>query len=999
MKPQNIIIFTWFILTCISGYSQISQPLPTDPGRLINIQKDSGFVVARSDSSMIRGICLSVWEAYVKNNYDVAKNNWDSSLYKSMQATGVNAIRLQCLDPYFNSENVGIDFPLCDFSDSADFSFLSNYMDSIVDMASTYDMNVVINYHDVARFRGAYRDHDALTIQYLKDFWTAVASRYKNRTHVSFELLNEPAGYYPGQWTTITMDSMKFVYDMVRAIAPDAHIHLFGFANLSASWDPTTIYNVIKSFESRHPSAIDWTKSSVSFHPYGLVTVSDILVQTMAEFPIMCSEASYPQWITNSVYQGLDGEEFIVQTMERLGIGWLHHLTEGDNYYIHWPLLLKDANDKGYLWFTPYEPVLQEPFHGIASEINDTIEAEDFDKGLLNDAYYDSISGSGGGGYRVTRADITQCIEGGYKLDLMKSGEWVEYTLNIPETGLYSVILRVASSDENGFLNVTSDSSESTTGNMKVPYTGGPQSWLNLADTISLKSGVQTIKIAVKSGAVSINHFRLVAGHSSEYQLEITATTGGIVDPSGTDAIKAFNEVIITATKEPGYIFSGWSGDVPAGMETENPLILTMNSDKSITANFELAPPSPNQAVFLKSDASTQGNWKGVYGEDGYEIVAESKSYPSYANVSYTDDFEWTWENNSSKPAALEKGASSGRIAACKSSYSSFSIDISFNDDEYRKVALYFYDFEPFGRINGITVKDGLDSTILDSREAASFGNGVYYTWEVKGHIIITISNLGNANCVISGLFFDSYPPEMFTLTTSANEGGIVSPSGSNEYDESTSVEVRANPNTGYSFLNWTGDVPAGHETQNPIIISMDSAISLTANFLINSYSISLSAGNGGEGVSIDPVQETYTHGQQVTITPIDSTGYDFSHWSGDVPSGMEQDNPLILTVESDLNITANFSFVETIPLRKTQGIAVYPNPVNRNEFITIDAGSRTNSKVKVRISDITGAILLQESYPESRQRIPVSRLNGKGIYFITISTNNGKETFRLIVE
>jgi len=367
--------------------------------------------------------------------------------------------------------------------------------------------------------------------------------------------------------------------------------------------------------------------------------------------------------------------------------------------------------------------------------------------------------------------------------------------------------------------------------------------------------------------------------------------------------------------------------------------------------------------------------------------------------VSYTDDFEWTWENNSSKTAALEKGASSGRIAACKSSYSSFTIDISFNDDEYRKVALYFYDFEPFGRINGITVKDGLDSTILDSREAASFGNGVYYTWEVKGHIIITISNLGNANCVISGLFFDSYPPEMFTLTTSANEGGIVSPSGSNEYDESTSVEVRANPNTGYSFLNWTGDVPAGHETQNPIIISMDSAISLTANFLINSYSISLSAGNGGEGVSIDPVQETYTHGQQVTITPIDSTGYDFSHWSGDVPSGMEQDNPLILTVESDLNITANFSFVETIPLRKTQGIAVYPNPVNRNEFITIDAGSRTNSKVKVRISDITGAILLQESYPESRQRISVSRLNGKGIYFITISTNNGKETFRLIVE
>jgi hypothetical protein len=41
-------------------------------------------------------------------------------------------------------------------------------------------------------------------------------------------------------------------------------------------------------------------------------------------------------------------------------------------------------------------------------------------------------------------------------------------------------------------------------------------------------------------------------------------------------------------------------------------------------------------AVFLDTDAATQGNWQSVYGKDGYNIIQDALSYPSYATVSET---------------------------------------------------------------------------------------------------------------------------------------------------------------------------------------------------------------------------------------------------------------------------------------------------------------------------------------------------------------------------
>lgn len=71
-------------------------------------------------------------------------------------------------------------------------------------------------------------------------------------------------------------------------------------------------------------------------------------------------------------------------------------------------------------------------------------------------------------------------------------------------------------------------------------------------------------------------------------------------------------------------------------------------------------------------------------------------------------------------------------------------------------------------------------------------------------------------------------------------------------------------------------------------------------------YTLTISAETGG---TTEPPPGSYTnyYGDQVTITPRPESKYKFSRWTGDVAEGKEFDNPLLVTVTSDLAVTAVF--------------------------------------------------------------------------------------------
>jgi hypothetical protein len=174
-------------------------------------------------------------------------------------------------------------------------------------------------------------------------------------------------------------------------------------------------------------------------------------------------------------------------------------------------------------------------------------------------------------------------------------------------------------------------------------------------------------------------------------------------------------------------------------------------------------PPPPTvvtpaaTASFVKSDTTTEGTWTGTYGADGYSIFNGASSLPSYAQLTTSGAQNWTWQQSTNGDArTLQAASGSGnRLAACDYSGSSFTLDLNLTDGKTHQVALYALNWDSWSyRNETITVTDASTGAVLDSRNAANFGNGQWLVWNLSGHVKITVTNNAGLNAVASGIFF-----------------------------------------------------------------------------------------------------------------------------------------------------------------------------------------------------------------------------------------------------
>lgn len=114
----------------------------------------------------------------------------------------------------------------------------------------------------------------------------------------------------------------------------------------------------------------------------------------------------------------------------------------------------------------------------------------------------------------------------------------------------------------------------------------GGQDWTDLNATLPVRNvltlGVnpttKTLFVGTNGGGV----FRY--RQSSRFVLSLSATTGGTTDPApGNHDYAMGTSVSVRAVPDPYCEFTGWTGSATG---TANPLILTMDSDKSLTAGF-----------------------------------------------------------------------------------------------------------------------------------------------------------------------------------------------------------------------------------------------------------------------------------------------------------------------------------------------------------------------------------------------------------------------------
>lgn len=179
-----------------------------------------------------------------------------------------------------------------------------------------------------------------------------------------------------------------------------------------------------------------------------------------------------------------------------------------------------------------------------------------------------------------------------------------------------------------------------------------------------------------------------------------------------------------------------------------------------------------------------------------------------------------------------------------------------------------------------------------------------------------------------------------FAINLSSNPAAGGTTAGAGSYQENSTRIVSASPNTGYTFTSWTqGGLIVS--TSPSYTFTLTANTSLVANFLINTYTLSVNGVNGT--VAKNPNLSLFDYGTIVQLTPTPSVGYSFTSWTGDA-SGAS--NPLAVTMDANKVITANFTLNSySLNVTATNGsVAKSPNQSSYNHGTSVQLTATPNS-------------------------------------------------------
>ena len=174
----------------------------------------------------------------------------------------------------------------------------------------------------------------------------------------------------------------------------------------------------------------------------------------------------------------------------------------------------------------------------------------------------------------------------------------------------------------------------------------------------------------------------------------------------------------------------------------------------------------------------------------------------------------------------------------------------------------------------GGTFNQGQSCTVT-----ATANSGYTFTnWTENGTVVSTQANYTftvNSNRTLVANF--TVQSQQYTINVSANPNNGGNVSGGGTYYEGESCTVRATPNTGYTFTNWTenGNVVS---TLSRYTFTVSGNRILVANFQAQSFTITATADpvNGGTITGAG----TFNSGASCTLTATPATGYNFVNWT-----------------------------------------------------------------------------------------------------------------------
>ncbi len=148
----------------------------------------------------------------------------------------------------------------------------------------------------------------------------------------------------------------------------------------------------------------------------------------------------------------------------------------------------------------------QEPYvNGVPQVIPGKIKATSFDLGGETVAYHDISLGNDGNGIRQDEDVDTETNGDGGNIGYTAKGEWIEYTVNVAQAGIYNIEVLVASENSNGQFHIEFDGTD-VTGIQNVAATS---SWASFVpqkiSNVTLTKGEQVMRFFIDNGAFNFS--------------------------------------------------------------------------------------------------------------------------------------------------------------------------------------------------------------------------------------------------------------------------------------------------------------------------------------------------------------------------------------------------------------------------------------------------------------------------------------------------------------
>ncbi|MFH6991731.1 carbohydrate-binding protein [Flavobacterium sp. FlaQc-48] len=259
-----------------------------------------------------------------------------------------------------------------------------------------------------------------------------------------------------------------------------------------------------------------------------------------------------------------------------------------------------------------------------ANLIPGIIEAENYDIGTEGNTYHDSSAGNSGD--QIFRAggdvDLNTCDDtgGGYKVQSIAAGEWLDYTVQVAESKIYLVDLRCASSSEGGQLRIEIDGVD-VSGIINVPNTSGFSKWVSVTKNIQLTSGIHKMRVHFINGGYHFNRLTFTGAQTITF------------NSLPADKIPGDADFSPAATSSSGLAVTYTSSSPAVATIVNNQIHIVSNGTTQITAQqtgdsaYSPAPNVVQTLTVLPSRPFAANVIPGIIEVENYDIGIKGKAY------------------------------------------------------------------------------------------------------------------------------------------------------------------------------------------------------------------------------------------------------------------------------------------------------------------------------------------------------------------------------------